>query len=389
MPTVTLPPIVFTPDSRDDQNGSHYCGPFIVGKNLYVVLATSNFTFLGIFKSTDNGLTWNRMDQTHAPGIAVGGVQTMFDAILQGTVFTILYGNPIGGAPKLITFDTGTDTYGSPSVDGPGSASMVRLAVFSNGDLLAVYLDTSIPGPAFTIFSAGAWGVENSFVGNVSITGLVMGPDDIARLFYYTHPAGVTVSMRTFTHAGVISAQSAVFSSTYRANQEGVFNEFPCGRPVIWNGSLILPYYGNPAGSGVQSGVYIGTPYTAPVWTFTLVDTLGWAATELDSYGYSFIDANNNLYLFWCSIDTANNISRIYYAVNSGAGFGPPVFFYDEIANPPTEGTIPFGTVVRTLSATLFPTGNFGAVTSATDGCAGFYLFAGIASPCPTNAQGI
>ena len=383
MPNVTQPPVVFVPNARDDQNGSHYFGPFVVGLNLYAITAGSNFTFLNIFKSTDNGVTWNRMDQINAPRIAVGGVQTMFDAILVGTVFSILYGNPLGGHPKIITFDTGTDTYGAPSVDGPGSASMVRLARFSNGDLLAVYLDTSVPGPAFTIFSGGVWGVENTFLGNVSLTGLVMGADDIARLFYYTHPAGVTVEMRTFTHAGVIGAEVDVFSSTYRANQEGAFNEFPVGRPVIWNNKLILPYYGNPAGSGKQAGVYIGDPYTAPVWTFQLVDTIVWAGTELDSYGYAFIDSNNNLYLFWCAVDTTNNISRIYYAVNVGAGFGAPVFFYDEIANPPVAQGVPFGTVVRTLSATLFASGKFGVLTSATNDCAGFYLIDGSAGPPP------
>jgi hypothetical protein len=381
LPNVTQAPVVFTPDARDDQNGSHFMGPFVVGANLYAITAGSNFTFLNIFKSTDNGVTWNRMDQTHAPRIAVGGVQTMFDPLLIGTVFSILYGNSSGGAPKIITFDTATDTYGAPSVDGPGSASMVRLAMFSNGDLLAVYLDTSVPGPSFSIYSGGAWGAEVSFIGNVSITGLVMGADDIARLFYYTHPAGVTVSMRTFTHAGVIGAQQAVFSSTYRANQESTFNEFPVGRIVIWNGNLILPYYGNPAGSGFQAGIYIGTPYTAPVWTFLLADTLVWAGTELDSYAYAFIDSGNNLVLFWCSVDTANNISQIYFAVNSGAGFGAPVLFYDETANPPVGAQ--FGPVVRTLSATLFANGKYGVISSSTTNCAGFYLIDGAAPPPP------
>jgi hypothetical protein len=381
-PIVTTPPVVFSPNARDDQNGSHYFGPFVVGANLYAITAGSNFTFLNIFKSTDNGATWIRMDQVHAPRIAVGGVQTMFDAVLIGTVFSILYGNPIGGAPVIITFDTGTDTYGAPSVDGPGSASMVRLAVFSNGDLLASYLDTSVPGPAFVIFSGGVWGAQVNFIANVSLTGLVMGADDIARLFYYTHVGGVQVFMRTFTHAGVISAQTAVFTSTYRANMEGVFNEFPCGRPVIWNGSLILPYYGNPTGSGVQAGVYVGTPFAAPVWTFTLVDTLAWAGTELDSYAYSLIDGHNNLVLFWCSVDTTLTISQIYYAINPGAGFGPPVLFYDEIANPPTAIGVPFGTVVRTLGAFRYANDAFGVLSSATNDCAGFYL-AGVAPPPP------
>jgi hypothetical protein len=380
-PVVTLPPVVFSPDSRDDQNGSHYFGPFPVGANLYAITATSNFTFLGIFKSTDNGATWNRMDQAHAPRIALGGVQTMFDALLIGTVFSVLYADAFAGGLRIITFDTGTDLYGAPSAVGPANPSMVRLAMFSNGDLLAAFLDTSIPGPGFAIFSGGVWGVESSFVGNVSITGLVMGSDDIARVFYYTHPAGVTVFMRTVDQLGTIGAQQPVFTSTYRANMEGAFNEMPCGRPVIWNNKLILPYYGNPAGSGKQAGVYIGDPFTAPVWTFQLVDTLTWAGTAQDTYAYAFVDSGNNLYLFWCSVDTTLTISQIYYAVNSGAGFGAPILFYDEIANPPTAIGIPFGTVVRTLGAFRFVDGKFGVLSSATDGCAGFFL--GPAAPLP------
>jgi hypothetical protein len=385
--SVTAPPVVFSPNARDDTTGSHYFGPFVVGANLYAVLGTSTFTFISVWKSTDSGQTWNRLDQGHAPRM---DTNEEFDCILIGTILNILLPtiSQDGMTVKLevITFDTGTDTYGAYIGPGTHNATMPRLAQFSNGDLLAAFFDTSLPGPSFVIFSGGVWGAVTNFAASVSITGLVIGPDDIARLFYYTHgfPAGpVNVFMRSFTQGGVLSGQSAVFSSTYRANQTPTFNSFPVGRIVIWNNKLILPYYGNPAGSGFQAGVYVGDPYTAPVWTFTLVDTLAWAGTELDSFAYSFIDSGNNLYLFWCAIDTTNAISRIYYAINSGAGFAAPAFFYDEIMNPPMAIGIPFGTVVQTLSATLFANGKFGVISSATNDCAGFYLLDAGGPPPP------
>jgi hypothetical protein len=387
-PIFTAPPVAFIPPARDDTTGSHYFGPYAIGLNLYAVLGTSNFTFLSVWKSTDNGATWNRLDQSHAPRM---DTNEEFDVILVGTVFNILLPtiseDGMNVNLEVITFDTGTDTYGAYIGPGTQNATMPRLAQFGNGDLLAMYFDTSIPGVSLAIFSGGVWGAPTSFGPGGSITGLVIGADDIARLFYFTHTGGgVQVFMRTFTHGGVLSGQTAVFTSTYRANQESTYKEFPVGRIVIWNGNLILPYYGNPAGSGKQAGIYIGAPYTAPVWTFLLVDTLTWAGTELDSYAYAFIDSSNNLYLFWCANDPTNNIGQLYYAVNTGSGFGTPVLYYDLIANPPAPlgpSDPVWGTVTRTLGATLYSNGKFGVISSATDGCAGFYL--GPAAPPPVK----
>jgi hypothetical protein len=385
LPSVTQAPVHISPIARDDQNGSHYFGPFVVGANFYAVLGTGNR--IRVYKSTDNGVTWNRQDSLNelvCTGSGFGEWDILFDT---GTgIITILYISGFTNQLRISTFATSTDTYGAASVDGPGNTNFIRLARFAAGDLLVAFFDTSLPGPSLVIFSGGAWGAVTNFIGNLSLTGLIIGADDIARLIYYNKQApGLNVFFRTFTHAGVLGGQTAIFSSSYLANS-GIdsFAEMPVGRALIWNGNLILPYYGNPTGSGKQAGIYVGTPYTAPIWTFVLADNLVWPGTEFDAYGYCFIDSSNNLILFWCAIDNTVGTSQIYFAINSGTGFAAPVLFYDQVLNPPA-GT--YSAPVHTLSAFLFSNGNYGAFTAINNTvgglCEGFYLIGGAAPPPP------
>jgi hypothetical protein len=393
MPNVTHLPVpidAILTQARDDINGSHYFGPFPIGANLYAALVDFLTSHVNVYKSTDGGLTWATMDSANRPICA-----NALDVLLVGTVFHLLYPTA-ANVLKHITFDTATDTFGPVSVDGPGNAAVPRIAQFSSGDFCIGYNDSV--DPLFTvkllIFSGGAWGAAVPVpTPQPNITGLIIGPDNVARCLYMNeHVSPMQVLFRTFTNAGVLGPANLIFSSTYIANATiDAFPMLPVGKGVIWNNSFIVPYYGNPAGSGKQAGVYVGTPYTAPVWTFVLLNTLAWSVNELDCYAYTFVDGSGNLRVFWISIDVVGHsitdqINRMYYVTNGGAGYSAPQVFYDATANPPP---VPGG-LLHTIGAALYPNNKFGVITAINEGasCVGFYLIDG-AGACPKNAQGV
>ncbi len=397
---VTAPPIVLDAahPASDDIGGSHFYGPFVVGTSLYAVLMGDEIAHhLNVYKSVNNGSTWTSMDQVNRPRTSQS-----IDPILNGTVFTICYtSNTVGDPLKIITFDTATDTFGAPSVDGPLTNGNARLAQFTSGDLCILYGGFTLGIQQVVIFSAGAWGVPvNIPNAKNSIAAILIGANNIAQLFYFDILApAVNVFFRTFTNAGALGAEQNVFSSAVLnpTPQAGI----PIGRPVIWNGNFIVPYYGGVAGN--QAGVWIGTPYTAPVWAFTLVNPVAPVQTfppdpATDFSAFALIDGSNNLTLFWITtsdvfqtLQVPPYVNQVQYSTNAGTGFGAVQVFYNEPVDPP-PGLIdgPFIDVV-TLSATRFANGKFGVLTPFCGCPTALCLGAGylMDAPCTTNSQGV
>jgi hypothetical protein len=358
---VTTPPIILDAahPASDDNGGSHFYGPFIVGTSLYAVdMGDELAHHVNVYKSVDNGQTWTNKDTANRPSTSQS-----IDASLNGTLFTIVYTSSSVGDPlKIITFDTATDTFGAPSVDGPLTNGNARIAQFASGDFCVLYGGFTLGIQAVVIFSAGAWGTPVQIPNaKNSIAAILIGANNIAQLFYFDIQApGLNVFLRTFTNAGVLGAEQNVFSSAVLnpTPQAGI----PIGRSVIWNGNFVVPYYGGVAGN--QAGVWIGTPYTAPVWAFTLVNPVvpvegNPPDPASDFSAFALIDNSNNLTLFWITTSDITQtlqvppyLNQVQYAINAGTGFGAVQVFYDEPVNPP-PGLIdgPFVDVV-TLSAT-------------------------------------
>jgi hypothetical protein len=396
-PIVTTPPIVFNAvaPARMDDSGSIYCGPFQIGMAQYVVLISQPVNppayhrWLNVYKSTDNGTTWTSMDAANRPQTNGNA-----DAILNGTVFTICYGsNTVANPLKVITFNTATDTFGAPSVDGPLTNGVARLGQFASGDLCIWFGGFTLGIQRVVIFSGGAWGVPVDIPNNKNaVCSIVMGVNNIAQLFYYDLNApGLNVFYRTFTNGGVLGAEDNVVSSTVPNVSLGL----PFGKVIIQNGNFILPCYGGPNNN--QAGIWTGAPYTAPVWTFTIVNSVAQGPQPAgDTDAFAFLDSSNNLILFWITLNSVPSIAinQISYSINSGTGFAPQVLFADETAYPQTVDPSAVGNVLHTLSAVRYADGGFGVVTAidltipTPPPCAGFFL-AGAPAPCPKNAQGV
>lgn len=173
---------------------------------------------ISMFKSTDHGATWARIDEANAPSNAGGIAGT---GINQGTIVTVCFHAQSLAAPlSLIDFDLSTDTWGAvygtagaPVLGGssgptslayrPGSSELVVIfpgAAGGSGLTMSVY---SIGGAAWTLTQdAGAnvtglagWNPANSTLNRWT---MVSDVDGIAFVFFYYTSFDPTWSGRTF-----------------------------------------------------------------------------------------------------------------------------------------------------------------------------------------------
>ncbi len=368
-PSVTQPPVVLdTVDAAvDDVEGAHFYGPFVIGSNQYAVLLSEPgssppfHNWLNVYKTTDGGLTWTSMDSANRPDTSQS-----FDVILNGTVFTIVYtASTIDDPLKIITFDTATDTFGVPSVDGPLTSGNARIAQFASGDLCIWYGGFTLGLQAAVIFSAGVWGIPVTIPASKNdARSIVMGANNVAQLFYFDiHAVGPdffnSVFLRTFTNGGVMGAEQNVFTSPAVVLR----SSDPTGRIVIWNGDFIVPAFGGT--NNTQAGIWTGSPYTAPVWTFTLLDPTVQPPGAGDFTPFALVDSNNNLIVFWNTLNFGSPAGPVNmsYRINDGTGFKTAQILYDELTNPPLNPPLTFGPIdIFFGSVTRYANGKFGAI---------------------------
>jgi hypothetical protein len=349
---ITVPIRINTTDNNDLAHALLF--EYSTPERLYAIAFSSSFG-PSIYKSTDGGATWAAQDDANIAAYNIGAwdvVQSGTNLIIAGTHATA------GQFVKVIIFDTTTDTWGAESANGPAffhvppsGAVLVRVVEVASGDLWAfvnISSGTNLRDSiGYDILSGGVWGgVVNFVVDNATPTfnflqQVVVDSADLIHVIYKKNTLGdmsASLYHRTVTTAGVIGAEQAI---------QLAFTPYSCGRAVAWVNpvstveSIVVPYYDS---SNNLAGVWMGTPASAPVWSFTLVDTLGWPAGYTD-YGtaqagrgsaFAFI-GGTTLYLAWASHDpTYAVVNALYVAANDGNGWSAPTLFYDEVANPPS-----------------------------------------------------
>lgn len=119
-------------------------GPFSVGGNLYQ-LCNAAHAPLQMFKSSDQGATWNVMDSMHAPVSSLNGVSFCFDG--SQTLWTA-YSNSVG-LVAFIPFDTATDLYGAVTITANPASSNVMFVWYRIIDAKIVYaINIGLPDQA-------------------------------------------------------------------------------------------------------------------------------------------------------------------------------------------------------------------------------------------------
>ncbi len=382
---VSTKPILVALTAQPDSNqNTRFIGAqhiVVIGANIYVgVLESPNgnapFRFQ-VYKSTNGGNAWTRMDAAHEPTSATSSPY-MAVAASDGIYFvwndsTVL---PQGSALRYARFDPATDTWG-PTIttpDGLTSGAFQTIARRSNGDIVAFY-QTQVTGVMgahdvhFGIFShAGAWLGDNDFhisALDVYPAACVAQSDDTIHVLVNPVIAPYAIKYQTLSPTNVVSGSAAVATIT---------DSMEAGLPQIWNNRLIFPYGDLGA---TNDHIFVGTPVSAPVWS-DLVLPLDAANAQ---WPIAFITSANALLIFQTSI-----FMRLWYTPWDGVSFGASVLFYDAVANPPAGGANDLlifsatnggggiiGVVAMQPNNGLFPPENT------------YFLVSG----CPTNAQGV
>lgn len=130
-------------------------GPFSVDGNLYQLCnVNTGLAPIGMFKSSDQGLTWSEQDSTHAPQSSLSGVTSCFDGF--HTIWCIY--SDTANMVAFIPFDTNTDLYGSVTATTNEAQDNIMLSWYRNIDAKIVYaIATTIPNESKAfLFDTGA-----------------------------------------------------------------------------------------------------------------------------------------------------------------------------------------------------------------------------------------
>lgn len=336
-------------------------GPKSLGGALYC-LGTDPTSRIKVYKSTDSGATWVEQDTANSPLKATSShtSEIGWDSLWFGTKVTVVYNKQGTTEYRIKTFETATDTWGSESVAGPleqdanDRDQTVRILRDSaTGDIYLFYTEqlTTFQTINYSVyngvsFSAGIILVSASGTEFNYISSAVVDSNGDFRVFYRK----CTVAGNTgkpyqisLTTGGVIGSENQIDSTN---------TAIAFGRASALTDTLILPAYNT---SNI-AGVWVGTPLSAPVWQFVLVDTnsLGVGVHDIGdlsavsagpTYGgraFSFVDSGV-CYLLWASTNgpTPNKVgggytvNAIYVAAsNDGISWTSPTLVYDEFTNP-------------------------------------------------------
>jgi hypothetical protein len=297
------------------------------------------------YKSTDNGTTWTEQDVANKPTFS--GSQAA-SAFLVSTDIRIAWVSSTG--IKIVDFDTSTDTYGTPTAAATSSTSscqFVYLAQLSGGNDRIYDLDNG--GTVLMYWSeySGSWSartlVSDNLGGNAAAQPqFLLGTSDVIHLWWQNDGFALrNVYYRQLSAAGVLGAIQTIISGSSSFNA--------IGRPVIWNGKIVLPYVRQAGFGDNRPAVMIGDTEASPTWTSEDID-----ASQPDAdHCFAWVDGST-LYV-WYLVEDNNTLHQIYYAENSGSGWSTPILFYDEVADPITPA--PPTQFVHNLSFTKLASG--------------------------------
>lgn len=402
--SVTKPPLLI--NNATDRGTAMFSGPFEIGSNLYIVTQQDSLSFppppasgtpspgIHVWKSPDFGLTWTLQDPTHAPA-----TPTRFDTVLVGTTIYIAYSDYTSNVLKITTFNTTTNLYGTIVSSGYDiTVAPPRTGALSNGTVYIFYVnsDTTL---RYTTFASGVFGSELTFsaAATQSWRSLVVSGTDVIHLFWSKNVSGTSTLYYNTITSGVVSSAQTISSNT--SNRFVVSGQ---SRSAIFNNAIYFPS----ANSTSKTGVWVGTPVSAPVWSFVLVDDINWTGLGYPTEGdvETFLVLGNSLlYVFWTSLsydsypNAAGIIDRIYCKSYDGATWSSPVIFYDNVTNPDVNSHVdPFDQFIHFSSVVVLSNTHFGVLTTLEEKrdnvhlfCAPYYLFDCIFDLTfkPTNAQ--
>lgn len=399
MPAYNSPAIVVDAANETRSAGGGVETPFTFDLNgkLYVVyfFVGTLFDKVGVYRSSDGGLTWDLPDISNAPHVGNGNVScTSF-----GDVIYYSHCDNTASNDWLIgRFDTSADTYLPEISTGLNFFADLALQMWlqadSTGSLYMFYSLANQSGATTIGFSVwynkivgvtvgGAVLVSDSHPPSVSsgLQALAVDETDRVHVCFAVQAYGGAGS-RAFYWTSISPVDGSIAAEVLLKDLTAPFNAYMSTTPAVFLGKLIF-FARTEVGTLVT---FTGSTGTATP-TFTEVD-LGYTCVSAEDFG-SWPDTrpvvyDSTLYLLYIHYEgdpflSDPSVDRIDYITSTdGITWSTPAVWYDEIAEPVNPGQ--FAQALTVLNALVRSNGDFVIVSTA---YFGFGSGAGIAMVAP------
>lgn len=380
-----------------DSPGGSQIGPFRVNATtLYIVAqGDSNFsTDIAVYKSTDNGATWQGpLDTAHATTISGGAGN--WSAVLSGGILFIVFYNVVGtNNVAIFRFNTATDLYINPAFvnvvlgtsNTNGAVGTYKEATFKPGTI-QVRSDGSFvvtlnelenvaavnhARTRFDVFSAaGATIAADVLCGKNGLAvddlhaGSILGANDRVHVFYLDYSTK-TLCHRTVTSANAVQAEQVITGAVFDPGGLNTQSLLESIGGVAFNaatGEIAIPY--KDATNHLR--IARATSADVPVWTTEQVDTTIPLLVHGQNTGAqvscAYYDDSGVLNVAFFDNQTPPTILNLYLVSKAGGAWNAPVLWFP--SGIPSGGGINIQTIhvenVGLLGAILFTPDNTGA----------------------------
>ncbi len=341
MATITTTPVQVPSNGRYNQF-SNQDNPFYVnvGTDLYQVLFSAQGPSVpraaGIFKRTANavGTAWIEKDAANSPD---QGNQAGIGCVsVNGTVITIAYVLFASTALRLCSFDTSTDTWGSPG-DTTVLPDFIAVPSFhfcfvQRSDDTFVIVAAAQFYTYYLTNIAGVWSAAISVlpIGGIVCCGVIDATDTIHIAISTTLGQ---VDYRQLSSAYVLGSPTTISEMNLR---EGSFPYM-----IIWGGdTIVIGHLPLTFGTPFRVNMTMGTPLAAPVFTDSTVYFQNPAAgfSEKTLFPVPVEGASDGLlYCFFVDTNFSIGVNQIMQGAWDGSAWSVSIY-YTPVANPPING---------------------------------------------------
>lgn len=362
-------------------------GPFLNGSTIYVSYMRVNpstfHTWLTVASSMD-GVNFSALDHAHAPEICRFVINGPAAAPCQDNtnpVIWISYATAVsfGSATSLalISFDMGTNLYGSVLSGGPSLGTSYNLVLWamvmlSNGDLAILYSASGGNGGAsdlkvVTCTQAGTWGTPVTVVaytGSRGVLGLSMAADSAGNawiLYYRAGTGGGGGEFHSCKFDGSSISSDTLQHTATSSGTGGVVATSGTGRYIAGTDTVVMPFMADNLGTAI---LRIDSASTSPAYT---VEAVGSYNSNYQSLSFYTDVSATNYFLAYEDYSTTEQAYTWTRAASGGSWTGPSTFWDYDVDPPlpaPSGGSGPSIEQNNPFGLQPIGSGNYGSLIS-------------------------
>lgn len=325
---------------------------FVISGSIYLVeQGETSGGQVGIWKCDIAGSACNQMDAAGRP--SDGRAQFVAFSAASSSTIEVVYASQASPTNqiKFVTFDTSTDTWGSPSA-ALTLALPMGILPFDQGSSLFkkndgtyyLYMVDDVAAVArigYYTFSAGTWSSFTPVIADTSAALYSVTRDDSTEEVHIFF-RDLTISSE-FGYVKIASDNTPGTPVLLPASQNASNTDRVTAKVV---GSTLYAIYNDTEGAGMTCplppGLYRVMELSTPTSSTSFTSTIVFSAPDCDSqtrtgWGTVAVDAGTRVNAFWTFHDSSGSpvILSIYQSVLNGGVWGAPTVFYDQVANGP------------------------------------------------------